>query len=1084
MWLVIFFLISVVIFVDFGYRVYNLKPPVLNTQVFAPYSADPEQAAPGPDETSVVMKGSAYTDCRQGLLNIFPKKTSMAGYIPFDNPTALAGLRAHCADLDTVYFDAFTLSPNADGVVARGANGAAFPLAEFNTGFVSRNRPTSFPILSPANGTTTESLEQYFGTRIQAENFRAQLDRIDLTGVDGGFCLDLENHETISAEILIPIVDDLNNWLTPKGLRSCLISRMDAGFWQNPELVSLVGQAILLGFRPTNGPTIPPVAQDWFDSAATLAQSQIAAENSSFALGSFSRAWKSGQRSFEEIPFSEAMLRANYYDGAMRFAAETGYTGARFIDENRRLNQIWIQDAASFHNQRLSLDNAAELTVWPLGYEDAAIWELAINSPEAVLEAEIDLSNYVTIEGSGPFSAHIAQATPGSRQAGMSTPDGRVESLDYTQIPSPRRIQLFGTSADLDLAITFSGLGSAHQTDILLQTLARYDISASFFLSSSDLLISEALVHKLIAAGHNIGMKTVPRESQALAMRFMATIQNNLPQLLLQDNFGHDALLVQNPSRYGQFPGDRAVLDQLQDLQTSGFIPVYSNISAPLGNFDPSVFTQNVTTVAFDASVNILSFNFTEENDSATNRVLPEILEKLKNNGFSYTSLVEISGLTPEQIFPTTNTPPVPRDQVMFWLMSVTWFGVQNFVFLLALIVALRSPIYLILAFIRREKFPYVEAFRPPITVIIPAFNEAKVIGKTLSSVLASDYPDLKVIVVDDGSSDLTADVVAEVAKNDDRLSLIRQSNHGKWFAENIALKHVETPYFAIVDADTLLQKDALKYMVQPFKSNAVGAVAGTVEIGNRDNIITACQVIEYKISQSVMRRAYEVFNGILVVPGAIGAWRTDAVIASGLVSGDTITEDADLTVALHRSKYKVIYAPNARSYTEAPNSVRAFMQQRLRWSLGMLQVAWKHRNSIIEGRPVGFISIIDAVWYRIVSSFVYPLVDLIVFSSILTWGYKIATQGALGVSDLSANVILLFFLLTFLDVLNLAAAFWFERKFEWRLLVLVPFLRFGYRQLLYISSMRSIIHALSGRLRGWGKLMRTDTATIFDEPN
>ena len=155
-------------------------------------------------------------------------------------------------------------------------------------------------------------------------------------------------------------------------------------------------------------------------------------------------------------------------------------------------------------------------------------------------------------------------------------------------------------------------------------------------------------------------------------------------------------------------------------------------------------------------------------------------------------------------------------------------------------------------------------------------------------------------------------------------------------------------------------------------------------------------------------------------------------------------------------------------------------MQQRLRWSLGMLQVSWKHKGAITEGRAVGFVSIVDAVWYRIISSFVFPLVDLIIVTAVASWAYKIATQGSLELNHFSVSVILLFLLLTLLDVVNLAAAFWFERKLEWKLLLLVPFLRFGYRQLLYISSIRSIFHATSGRLRGWQKLSRTDTAKIL----
>ena len=1071
--------------IEFSYRVYHLKPPLLASPVFDPYADADAPIIPGSEMQSAVMKESAYTDCGQGVFDFGAGTSALAGYVPFGDVTALAGLRAHCRDLGAVYYQAFGFGAADGSLRALGNAGAGFPLPEFNTGFISRNRPRGFPVVSPDIGTAPEALMAIFSAPVAENRFLSDLRALDLTGVDGGVCLDLAAYPDMSATTLTPLFEALTEWLEPLGLESCLIGEMDAGFWQNSELVALVGQPLLLGFQQTSSPSQAVAPQSWFSSAVQTARRQIDSDKLSVALGSFSTLWKSGQRQPEAIPFAEAMLRAKFFDGAVRFSADTGNSNTRYIDQNRRLSQIWVLDAASFYNQRWTLGPKPEVTLWPLGYEDPAIWaQMAAEGPEAIatIEADVDLSNHVSVEGAGPFSTHIAHAVPGRREVSVAPDTGLIDSQTYAEIPSPRRIRLFGEAPELALSLAFNGLGNDRQTDALLVELGNRHISATFFLSTNDLLLDKNNVNKLIAAGHSIGTDIAPRESSALFWGAFSTLQNNLAQQLLQDNYGHHALLVQNPSRYGQFPGDRAVLDQLQALQSSGYLAVYSNLSAPFGRFAPAEFVERVRATALSEPANVLSFDFSQQNDNAVNDALPDVLDRLAEDGFTFTTLPAIAGLTPTQIFPLSGQESALRDQMIYWLMTFTWIGVQNFVFLLALIVALRSPIYLALAFLRREKYPFDPAYHPPVTVVIPAFNEAKVIHKTLESVLASDYPDFKVVVVDDGSSDHTADVVARIEKTDDRVMLIREDNRGKWFAEDTALAFVKTPIFVVVDADTMLQEDALKYLVQPFRDKAIGAVAGTVEIGNRDNVITACQVIEYKISQSVMRRAYEVFNGILVVPGAIGAWRTDAVYASGQVSGDTITEDADLTVAIHRSGYRVVYTPDARSYTEAPNSVGAFMQQRLRWSLGMLQVAWKHKGAIIEGRPVGFISIADAVWYRVVSSLVYPLVDLIILGTVASWGYTIATQGSIGLNDLSTSAILLFLMLTFLDVINLAAAFWFERKVEWKLLFLVPFLRFGYRQMLYISSMRSILHAISGHLRGWQKLKRTDTAHIVEE--
>jgi cellulose synthase/poly-beta-1,6-N-acetylglucosamine synthase-like glycosyltransferase len=1071
---------------EFVFRVYHLQPTLQASPIPEEHAEDVPGIAPGPELTSIVTRETAYTNCGQGLFNFTDETTGIAGYVPFNDPAALAGLRAHCSDLDTVYYHAFSFGTRDGTIRSLYENGTFFPLPAFNSGYRSRNRPSAFPVLTPAIGTPLETLEQIFDQSTPANTFLKQLETLDLIGVEGGFCIDLSAYPYMRAEALLPVFEALNRWLNAKGLRSCLIGNIDAEFWASEALVDLVGQTVLLGFQTTNSPSLPIAPQNWFDEAATLANTRIPVERLSFALGSFSTVWKSGQRSPEHIPFSKAMLRANTFAGTIGFSAESGSTHVRYLDDSRRLNQIWVLDAVSFHNQRTVLGNGAQTTIWPLGYEDPAIWDLvdldaSVTEVKSTIEAEIDLSNYVAAEGTGPFSIHIAHAAMGRREVKISPENERIITQTYSQIPTPQQIQLFGDAADMNLSIVFYGLGDPQETETLLNFLEQYSLSATFFLSTVDLLSTDTLVQDLVLAGHTVGTTITPRASRSKIPRFITTVQNNLKQQLLRDKFGYHTILVQNPSRYGQYPEARAVLDQLQSLQISGYLPVTNNITAPDGTFDPSEFVTLVRNRAALTPVNVLGFNFSRQNDRTTNRVLPVIFQKLVNDGFTFTTIPEMAGLETKQIQTVSDMLPAARDRVIYWLMAVTLIGVRYFILLLALIVALRSPVLLILAFLRRDKFPFDSQYLPPVTVIVPAYNEVRVIKKTLKSILASDYPDLKIVVVDDGSTDHTADLVSDMAKSNKQINLIKQENRGKWFAEDHALKHVETPVFVIVDADTLLHQNAIKHLVQPFCDDIVGAVAGTVEIGNRDNLITACQVVEYTISQNVVRRAYEVFNGILVVPGAIGAWRTKAVIESGYVSGDTITEDADLTVAVHRAGYKVMYAPEAKSYTEAPNSVAAFMRQRLRWSLGMLQIAWKHKKSISEGYAVGFISIIDLVWYRIISSFIYPLVDLILISTLFSWSYSFTTRGVIEYGDFSVKVVLLFALLTLLDVFNLAAAFWFERKFEWKLLFLVPLLRFGYRQLLYISSLRSIYQAVSGRLTGWQKLVRTDTATMRD---
>ena len=267
----------------------------------------------------------------------------------------------------------------------------------------------------------------------------------------------------------------------------------------------------------------------------------------------------------------------------------------------------------------------------------------------------------------------------------------------------------------------------------------------------------------------------------------------------------------------------------------------------------------------------------------------------------------------------------------------------------------------------------------PPkqIVALIAAYNAGEYLRLAVESLLNQTRPLDRIVVIDDGSTDETEAIVQGIASKNDSVLLIVQENEGKWSALDHAIAVSETPFVAILDADSLIDPMALREIVQPFKNDNVGGVSGTVEIGNKDGLLTLFQRLEYLHTQQVMRRAYEVFDGIIVVPGAMGAWRVKAVRAAGLVSGDTITEDADLTIAVHRCGYSVRYQENAKSYTEAPTTISSFRNQRFRWTFGMFQASWKHKRAILERKTVGFISLVDAIWYQLITSMIFPFFDI-----------------------------------------------------------------------------------------------------------
>lgn len=187
-----------------------------------------------------------------------------------------------------------------------------------------------------------------------------------------------------------------------------------------------------------------------------------------------------------------------------------------------------------------------------------------------------------------------------------------------------------------------------------------------------------------------------------------------------------------------------------------------------------------------------------------------------------------------------------------------------------------------------------------PLTVVVPAWNEERVIERTVRSLLASDLSDLTVIVVDDGSTDGTADRVDALVAADPRVTLVRQPvNAGKAAALNAGIEAARTAVVATVDADTLVDPACLRWLVATRRQEGADAVAANVRVGNRRAVITRWQSLEYVAGLNLDRRALHRLGLITTVPGACALWRRDAVRAVGGFSSDTLAEDTDLTVTL-----------------------------------------------------------------------------------------------------------------------------------------------------------------------------------------
>jgi cellulose synthase/poly-beta-1,6-N-acetylglucosamine synthase-like glycosyltransferase len=366
--------------------------------------------------------------------------------------------------------------------------------------------------------------------------------------------------------------------------------------------------------------------------------------------------------------------------------------------------------------------------------------------------------------------------------------------------------------------------------------------------------------------------------------------------------------------------------------------------------------------------------------------------------------------------------------------------------------------------------------WRPLVSVIIPAYNEERVIESSVHRILASNYHPMEVIVADDGSKDRTSEIVTAAFGDEPRVRLMTMVNGGKANALNRALAAASGEIVVALDADTQFEPETIARLVRWFSDEDIGAVAGNAKVGNRVNLVTRWQAVEYVTAQNIERRALTRFDAIMVVPGAVGAWRRSALEEVGGYPEDTLAEDQDLTIAIQRKGWKVAYDENAVAWTEAPETLRALGKQRFRWAYGTLQCLWKHRGIIPDRTPSGlaFVGMPQAWMFQIVFAMISPLIDLALAISIVGTGVRIAQHGWAQTQTDVLRMLVYWIGFTTVDL----ACGWIAYRLDVRektfpgILLLTQ--RFVYRQLMYGVVIRAVGAALSGLGIGWGKLERT----------
>ncbi|HEU4983669.1 MAG TPA: glycosyltransferase, partial [Acidobacteriaceae bacterium] len=474
-------------------------------------------------------------------------------------------------------------------------------------------------------------------------------------------------------------------------------------------------------------------------------------------------------------------------------------------------------------------------------------------------------------------------------------------------------------------------------------------------------------------------------------------------------------------------------------------------------------------------------------NRSATVAALPLLITTLRAKGYKLVLVSDLMGKTRAQVMPPIS--PKMRwqarvDSVAFFFFSFFTHFVVDVFFLGDVLMSARLILIGLMALIdrlRRRKVPPGD-YAPAVAVLIPAYNEESVIVRTIRSVLNSDYQNLRVIVVDDGSTDNTFENAREAYPSEiaaGKLTVLTKPNAGKAEALNFGLRHIHEEIYVGIDADTVIAADAVSKLIGHFADERVGAVAGNAKVGNKVNLWTQWQALEYITSQNFERRALDLLNVVTVVPGAIGAWRTDAVRKGGSYPINTVAEDADLTMSLLEQGYKVIYEDRALAFTEAPVNARGLMRQRFRWSFGTLQAVFKHKQAFRTNKAMGFFALPNIVVFQILLPLVSPFIDLMFAAGVIH--YFVDKHFHPETTSAASFEKLLVYFLAFLviDFVTSALAFSLERrhpanKGDGWLLFHIWLQRFAYRQVFSVVLFKTIKRAIDGRPFNWEKIERT----------
>jgi poly-beta-1,6 N-acetyl-D-glucosamine synthase len=804
-------------------------------------------------------------------------------------------------------------------------------------------------------------------------------------------------------------------------------------------------------------------------------------------LAAFGYDWQDGFQG-DDVTYQEAITTALQNQVKLKFNNDTYNLDYTYTEDSNKVHHVYFTDAASAYNvMRTAADfETSGVALWRLGSEDPRIWKFynddlsvsALNNKAfdvKLLEQE-QSSFGVDYVGAGEILNIQSVPNPGKFSIEYDKVENLVAEEEYKSLPTGYVINKAGEKKGL-IVMTFDDGPDEKYTPRILDILSKYKVPAAFFITGINAEHNLPLVQRLYREGHEIGNHTFLHPNLELVSDERMKLELRSTGYIIESITGHATTLFRPPYNTDAEPINPIQISPIFTAKKEGYLTIGSSI-------DPRDWEEGISADSIVARAekqkglgNILLLHDAGGERESTIKALPRIIEYYKNQGFQFVSLAKLMDKKRDDLMPQAvgsfNKYIQSADATVF--KTGYYFNrIISAIFFLAMILSLiKLKSIAVLAIRQRIKSKKLAstAIIPgnhKVSIIVPGYNEEITAPKTVENLLLSDYPDIEIVFVDDGSKDNTFKNIQSLYGEHPKVKVLTKPNGGKASALNYGIGFASGDILVCIDADTVLKTDAVSRMIACFNEDQVAAVAGNVKVGNRKNLLTRWQSIEYITSQNFDRRAYELVNAIMVVPGAIGAFRRDAVLKVGMFTTDTLAEDCDLTLRMLEAGYKVRTCNEALAYTEVPETLNMLLKQRFRWTFGIMQSFWKHRGNLFVRRNpnLGWIVLPNMLVFQLILPILSPLVDLTLLVSLF-----------LPKGGIIALLYLAYFLL---DMSISILAFRFDgEKFTLREAGNLFLQRIIYRQLLWYVLVKGYLRAIKGELAAWGFLKRTGSVEM-----